>query len=429
MALILLPVVVAYAILYREMSPIPLLDDYDAIFAFLLHQQQLSSLGGKLLYIVEAQHVAYKLIFEHLVLYVQFLFIKRVSLVFLIVFGNFFLAVLLAIYWKAYFADEKDLTRRLILFLPVSYLLFSLNFAETVDWAMAGLQNLPVIFFSFAAIFFLTRSGRRGFGRACFCSALACMSSANGFLLAPIGLFVLLAERNYRRTIVWSGTFGIVLAMYLYHYVRGTAVPAASVHVKGIFLLSFLGAGVENMHHHPIKDASVALGMMILLTFCHAIYTRYDRDHPFAFLSAAWILLTAILVADIRSSFGAEQSLSGRYKIYCNLLLIFCYGYAVHRLKGYWPKQRWLRLYALTLVAVIGFNVASDIAGFKFLVRRRKLLDAGMKLYLADPANNSPVLNPNDAPLKEMGDWPEFARIQMNHAIERKIYVLPQGRF
>jgi hypothetical protein len=39
-----------------------------------------------------------------------------------------------------------------------------------------------------------------------------------------------------------------------------------------------------------------------------------------------------------------------------------------------------------------------------------------------------PMLNPHDAPLKDMGEWPEFARIQMNQAVQQGIYIVPRNR-
>lgn len=428
-ALSLLPLVVMSRILYGEMTTIPLLDDYHAILAFLLHLQELPTYADKMLYIITAQHVDYKLIFEHLIVAIQFSLMHHISFGFLIIFGNLFLVGLLIIHWNQYFAKENDLTRRLILFLPVSYLIFQLNYAETTDWAMAGLQNLPVIFFAFASILFLTRSTRKAFGMACFCAALACMSSANGFLLAPIGLLMLFPQRQYKRMVIWSITIAIVLAMYLYQYVGAESASTASLYVKILFFLSFLGGAIENMHHFPIKNASIILGSLILFTFGHAIRTRYYRDHPFAFFSAAWIFLTTLLVANVRSSLGITQSLSGRYKIYCDLLLIFCYGYAVHRfaIRPATP-ERTRRIYVAVLASVIVLSAASDVVGYKFLVRRRERLEMGLKFYRANPASNSPMLSPDDRPLKDFGDLPEITRIQLNQAIQRGIYTLPPAK-
>src|SRR5579875_3958268 len=64
--LCLLPLLVVYAILWRESSALPLLDDYHAIFLFALNQRSLSPVG-KLIAVIAAQHVEYKLIFEHAV--------------------------------------------------------------------------------------------------------------------------------------------------------------------------------------------------------------------------------------------------------------------------------------------------------------------------------------------------------------------------
>jgi hypothetical protein len=93
----------------------------------------------------------------------------------------------------------------------------------------------------------------------------------------------------------------------------------------------FCGSVLENMHHRPVPYVSAAIGLGVLAVFVHAVRTRYDRRNAFFFYAAVWILLTGLVVANARTALGMELSLSSRYKIYCDLLLVFCYEYLLDR--------------------------------------------------------------------------------------------------
>lgn len=331
----LLPITVFYAMLFHEMRTVPMFDDYQAVISFVLKFKQLPSLGSKMLFIVAAQHDEYKLIFEHAIIAAQFALTGNISFGFLIVLGNLLVLGIAWLLWNNHFSNERDLTRRRILFLPICYLLFQLNYVENLDWAMCSLQTVPVLFFTFASLHLLLSDKKWAFPMACLCAWLGCFSSSNAFLIAPIGLFVLVPRCNWRQVGAWTATFCVALGMYLYRYTRITRPnfdPNVALHQKIGFYFSFLGSAVENMHHFPVKNGSVVLGVLTFVIFCHSIYTGFCRTHPFVFYSTGWVLITAILVAQVRSGLGLDMSLAVRYKIYSDLMLIFCYSYVVSRI-------------------------------------------------------------------------------------------------
>ena len=55
---------------------------------------------------------------------------------------------------------DIDLNRRLLEFLPISFLFFSLTYWENLNWTTTALVNIPVIFFSLLAIYLLLPGGR-----------------------------------------------------------------------------------------------------------------------------------------------------------------------------------------------------------------------------------------------------------------------------
>ena len=426
-AAICLPALLVYAILYREAISIPITDDYNAIIAFALNWSALPSTNEKLLYILAAQHNNYKLIFEHILITLQLSLFHHLNFSFLIFLGNLTPLPVLYIFWKTYFADEPDLRTRLLLFLPIPYLLLQLNYVENLDWAMASLQNLAIFTFTLPAIYCLAKPARSDFALACIWTVLACATSANGFLLAPVGFLMLLTQRNFSRIAAWVILFIPLLAVYFYKYTREAVGPSHSLLTKPLFFLSFAGSAVENMHGRPIKHLAILLGLTLCLVFLHAAIKRYDRTNPVAFYSALWTILTAILVTTVRATHGVPLSLSSRYKIYCDLLLIFCYGYIVHSLRiRRNPTPHLKRLFACTAVGIILFSISTDIIGYRFLEKRRQLVILGMRQYVADPAVNSPmILSLDDYSPEAIKQLEDSARSQLTRAIQSGIYTPP----
>ncbi len=425
-AAVCLPALVVFLVLLHEAVNIPILDDYNVILIFSLHWLAEPSSLKRALLVISFQDSDYKLLFAHTLLALQLSVLPRISLPFLLACGNLSLLPIWLLCWKTWFADRQQLLERLLLFLPVSFLLLQLNYAETLDWAMGALQNLPVIAFSFAAIFLLSRPGRAAFPLACLFSAGACASSGNGFLLAPIGLLVLLPHRSLRRTLAWLCPFPVMLALYLYHYHLLLVGSSGPLSLKLLFFLSFIGSAFENISGLPVRHLAIFFGLLICLVVGHAARTRFDRRNPTAFFFTLWILLTAALVAEARSRLGLPQSLSVRYKIYCDLLLIFCYGYAADRVRlSSLSKQGRRRLYAVVTTAIIAFSAVSDVLGYHFLEKRRQRILTGAQQFLADPAHTTPMINPNDPAATNMRNNQELARQSLNQAIQTGIYTLP----
>lgn len=430
-----LPPLLVYAILFREALAIPILDDYHAVLGFSLHLVQLHSAQDKLLYVIAAQHDEYKLIFEHAVMAAQLALVHHISISFLVTLGNLMLLPIAYACWRNYFAGKSDLRIRLALFLPISFLLFQLNYAETLDWSMGSLQNVAVIAFAFLSLHFLTRPGSACFSLAWICAALACASSANGFLLAPVGLLILWQQRNERqitagpaavRVIAWAFLFPIMLALYLYQYTRPAPIPHIAFFWKALFFVSFTGGAVENMHGRPVPHLAILFGLAICAVFVDAIRKRYYVTNPFAFYTTVWIFFSAMLVSAIRIALGLQLSLSGRYKIYCDLLLIFCYAYLALRIRtSHLTLGRKRTIYVSALSVIILFSLASDAVGYQLLVKRRQRVLDGIALYLANPETTTPMINPNERLTPQMQRDQADALTDLNQARQSGLYELP----
>jgi hypothetical protein len=153
--LVTLPAVLFYGILFRHASKIPLNDDYEALLDFLNQMAQLKSASARASYFMAAQFNEYKLFFGHAVAWLQLSFFGQADFRVLSAIGNGFVLLLAILLWVMFLPGHKNLAHRTAFFIPVSYLLFELGYAETLNWAMPSLVNLPVLVFSLGTLYLL----------------------------------------------------------------------------------------------------------------------------------------------------------------------------------------------------------------------------------------------------------------------------------
>jgi hypothetical protein len=420
--MVLLPAIVAYWILYRQALFVPFEDDYAVVLAFASNYERLPTWQAKALDIAAEQVNEYKLVFAHSIVAAEIELTRHLNFSVLTTLGNLFLLPIGYFLWLTYQEDGLALNRRLLEFLPVSFLFFSLTYWPNLNWATTALQNIPVVFFSLAALYFLIPGKIMELTRArlllaCLAAALASFTSANGFLLVPVGLLILLPRRDYAKSLAWCGSFVLPFAAYLYHYSRPVHPAAIGSYVaRPLFFLAFLGCGAV-----PFRWPAAAVGLVIVGVLWLAAQYRFDRINPVASYFTVWIVATGLLVAWVRGAAGF--AIGSRYSIYSILLLIFCYAFLAQYLPSRWAAFNRKRFYAACLVISVSICSLADMHAYKKLAARRQMTLAGIELYRANPANNSPMNDPN----LEMGFEKErlYERDTLTKAIQQHLYVLP----
>lgn len=418
---VVLPAVVAFGILYRQRISVPYQDDYLVILAFADDYQHLHGFTEKILYVATAQTNDYKLGFLHFIVALQLELTGGLNFGVLIIVGNCLLLVIAYLLWRVYRRDGSDLNQQLLEFIPVSLLFFSLVYWESLNWAMAGIQNLSVIMFSLLAIYFLNFRWTKSppFGAlllACCSAVLAAFSSANGFLLAAVGLFLLLRRHAVVRAGVWCAGFVLPLAAYRYHYIPFSVsvniMHRGSYGGKIAYFFGFLGCAIQQ------RWVAGFLGLFILALLLLATHFGFERTHPVPFYFSLWILLTAALVACLR------QGIASRYSIYSLLLLISCYWFLAQYLPTRSAAFSRKRVYTVSIVLAAVLCLASDIVAYGHLRERRDMVLSGLENYRANPQVNTPLNNPEtrQASPSEEG----YERDTLNQAIAGHVYRLPE---
>lgn len=392
----LLPILVFYGLLARYAINIPYLDDYDGVLGFLEHYSRPPTAAAKLGSILYTQHNEYKTIFANAVITLQYeLSGHHPNFVILSWAGNIFILALFYLLWRNFLPREDHLRQRLVLFVPVAYILFQLQYVETLNWSMPGLQNIPVLIFALASITYLVRESTWGFVLACVFLVLTIAASGNGFVLLPIGVAMLLPRKLPIRIAGWVVVSILCIVLYFHHYnvhssqqEQNGSVLLAARHLNPIFTLSFMGAALGS-HGHLVRYLSILLGILIGIVLVLMVKRRYDKVNPVVFYYAAFLLLTAIAVSCIRSKLGLEASIAGRYKMYSDLLLICCYMFFVEVYAGTLALRR--RYFQVALVASILFCIRYDISGTKYLIIHKRDLVEGAQLYQVSHHQQGPT--------------------------------------
>jgi hypothetical protein len=418
---VIAPVIAAYSVLYQQGLAAPFQDDYHALFAFGAGYVRQPGWAAKAAYVIAFQHNEYKLIFLHVIAACEISLTGHLDFVFLNTLGDLFLLPLGCLLWLIYRKKEENLTDALIHFVPVSLLLFSLTYWETVNWAMASVSNIPVILFSLLAIYWLViaPSMRRPWiwiAFACIAGVAAGFSLVNGLLLAPVGLLILVPRRAFKAAAAWCAAFVAAGALYSYHYERVVHRVASLAFIKRpVGVLTFVGSAL------PSLLFAMLLGLVLLVIGGSAIQERFDRKNPAAFYSFVWILLTAILVGWVRG--GSLGTLASRYSMYSLLTAIFCLEFLVDGLPARYKHFNPKLFYAAVTICALVFCIWTDARAYRLLRERKEMVLAGLEHYRSNPAINSPLIDPFI--IRALKGEAASEQVDLTHALESGVYTLP----
>lgn len=428
------PAVLFYVSLFRHLVDLPIQDDYDAVLRFLNEMVQAKGTEAKFWVFLGEQHNEYKLFFGNGVAWAQFVLLGHVNFAQLCVLGDSAVLVLALLLWRMFLPFEKDLVKRLAYFVPVAWLLFQLEYWETLNWAMASLQNLWVVVFCLGAIMCLQGRTRKAYSGAAVLYALAIAASGEGFVLLPLGLMTLAIQRRFARTAGWLAVSGACVAAYAYHYnpMSSQARPNGAVfstllHIRPDYAIVFVGdAGAITPGIFGSVEVCLTLGAILLLLFGWLAWRGYIRRNPLVSYCVVFLLLTAVGVAGLRSELGLTQGLSSRYTIYGALLLIFAWmavaeEFLRQRSGPLLNDNRYLAL----VVVVIAFALCTDEIGYLRLAGRDRDAVRAMAGF-EHPATAESAEGPEPPSAQEAGVFTELhSRAILSESIRLGVYEPP----
>lgn len=130
-------------------------------------------------------------------------------------------------------------------FVPIPFLLVTLQSYENLIWAMASIQNFWILAFALGAFYGLAQNTLITRWLALGLAVLATFTSGNGSLVLLAGLIVLTYQRHWRWVGGWAIATVLSLAGYFYTYQRISFFPSPFRYpfidwIKAFFV--FLGA-------------------------------------------------------------------------------------------------------------------------------------------------------------------------------------------
>ena len=353
---LLAPIVTYFGILPATSVNIPYLDDYDTILGYLQADQTAGTLSQRLQLILEP-HVEHRLAFVRGIALLSVTTTDTVDFRLLAWWGTLGLLALTGALFRV-FRQREATTDRLLLFLPVSFLLFQPQAWDAWFWATSSLSNLWVLPLALLTFIALDRGTTRMFFLAFGLGAVTVVTQANGLLVLPIGCGILLLRRKSLAALVWAAFSILITVLYWQNLSLPSSSPTMNEIVSSLipilhYAVNFLGsaAGFGN----PI--ASFLAGILIISSAVFFCIRGGRRNLPLLALLAL-LISSALLNAVAREHIGGpDYALEApRYRSYAAAVLAVTY---LAWAESAWTfRQRQIAV-AVALAIGIAFNTAS----------------------------------------------------------------------
>ncbi|KAB7730878.1 hypothetical protein F5984_12105 [Rudanella paleaurantiibacter] len=381
--LTLVPVVIFWLCWGHLAVNVPKWDDH-ALKAYLLYSEQETDVSGKI-YQLFRQHNEHRIVLDRMVTWLDYNLFGKLNYRHLMLLGNASLLGLLAVLSAVLHRTVRSTRREsgLVYAAPVAFLLFNLSSWENAFWGMAALQNFSVVLWVMGSLYCLTVGWQVWV--AVGLAILATLTSGNGLLIWPIGVVVLLLQRQYRPLLGWSLSALVVIGLYFLGYENPEGNPPARGSVLDFFKgwLAFNGAAADVFPLGNPFLLCLFLGSVLTVGVLGAALWVFIRDLlPYALSKtcqttprpaagnlffvgcAAFLLGTGLIVAWSRVGFGLDVLITSRYKIYSLLLMAVAYVYAIAQLAPRWRG----------LAGTVGLVGSVAIAGLSYVVYADEVL-------------------------------------------------------
>jgi len=394
----LTPIVIFFGMVWKYALNIPFLDDYDAVLGFLVKYFDASTLAQKF-HLIFAQHNEHRIVFNKLIELAQIYAHGVTDFRQLIFIGNI---GLIGIFAVLYFSLGR-IKNQILVFIPVSFLLFQPQYWENIHWAMASLQNFHVLFFAFISIFLVSKREKSFFSLGIIFAVLATFTQGNGMFVFPVGVAILLYQKRYNSLLIWIFTMIICVGFYFRNYIQPAQHPSIVTAFLNPFqtisyFFSFIGSSVGFG-----KFLSPYIGFATFIYFVIISLKKYFKQNIVIYGLFCFLFLSAAAAALTRSGLGLEQAFASRYSIISILFFVLIYLSLIDLYKNL------ARYIVAFIVAAILFNACAYYLYFHSVVEHHISLSESLEKW---KVNGEGLLFPDQ----------EGANKKLLMAIEKGIY-------
>ena len=334
-------------------------DDLDSTLGFLLRFDGAGSWQERLvqLFALEAEH---RTVTSRLIILVMHWLTGSVNFSVIGILGNLSLLGLCGLL----ISTAGSTPRRIMLGSILAFGIFHLELYEPFFWSGASIDHFLILILAGGAIVCLRRHSPGALISAGLLAALANFTLSHGCLAWAIGGVILGSDRRWRALGGWSAAAAVALFLFFHGFGvhsahRFSDFSAAGLLQVGRYWLALLGGpltfGAPNI-------LAQALGFLLVVTLGWLAWRRGLSREPVVLPLALFAAGSLALIAFGRLVVAGPR-IESRYLVLGSL----AWSLAVYMLVARWSNPvRPLRLLAVTLPVLAGFNLAANLHAAPF---------------------------------------------------------------
>jgi len=422
-----------FALLAKSLPVLPVADDYVAILDFLLRWRKVSGFGHLAL-ILTFQHYDYRCIFRNAILAAQYVLLGHTDIRGLSILGDLFVLPIFAALYLIWRECGRPQDYSLLVFVPVSWIFFQLQYEGTLNFPTPALQILPVTLFVLLTCWLASKTSAWAYSGSLLGLLFCIASNGDGLFMTVVGAIVYLQRKEYKKLAGWSICCVLACLVYFhgYNFAVGEVHTHSSNNVISIFqhlslayALAFLGdiAAVQN----PLP--AILFGIVLVGVFLWATWDRLFERRPALYYPMLFVMITGAAVSGHRSSLGLVTALNSAYRINSLILVILLYLFLADKFHGISMRPLALRVGVCVFAGLlVAFNLISDRGGEKVLVTKRAKEEAAMLRWERHEPRPAIVASSTDdlTVRGEMKGNFEPVEPTLSDSIREGIYKLPE---
>ncbi|QRR02819.1 hypothetical protein [Dyadobacter sandarakinus] len=397
--------------LLQHTPGLPSFDDYDTTLAFIRKFYFENTTVGEKAATLFSRHNEHRILISKSAAALYYAIFHKLSFAHLVYFQNCFLfgffGLMLAIMRRNGLLNAGN-----VLF-AVTFL-FGLAFWQVTFYYWGGIQHYTVFFFSFLSLFLLDRSTRAfsgHFAAALAAATIAVFTFGNGFLVLPVGAFLLFVQKKKTMLYSWLLVSAILSLLTFLHMPESAAkvVPFRIDWMARLFF-TFLGSFIYiNPAAGQVPNIILCMGagLAVLVFWLWLLRSGYAFRNPLLYGLLTLPILTGLIISISRFDTKAAGGIAPRYMFFTASIpvLLFLIGLDLKILRKKWINP--IVFASVVLWGVVYYN------NLRELEKTNTGLVQTIKRWQKDPGT-ALVYYREAAPYSEMLQW----------AVDRKVVEL-----
>ena len=382
--LILIPFILFFLFFFLYTIDSPISDDY-VLLSFMNDYISSNSFLDKIK-LFFAQHNEHRIVYDRIWTLLTYKINGEINFKFLSFIGNLSLLGIAYVFYKKMLLIDRNI----LLFFPISILIFNLTSWENIIYPMAALSNFTVYLFILLSLYFITldtKESKRNLYFSIVFFVLAIFTQGGGLFLYPISLLILLFKKEYKNIFIYfaiASSF-VLIYFYDYHDYGQSKSMVDSVLEYKFLVIQYSCAFIANAFNYyriftsNAEESLVAtsmLGAVFLTIFVYITIKKYYNKNLFIYSVLLLIIASSMVTGVSRLFLGIETAGTSRYRINGIIFAVALYFWFIesYRLNR---KIHVLSIISLSLIYLYYFNFKQ----YEYLQINQKRTSIGALAY------------------------------------------------